>query len=111
MGHVSALALPEPSQSGFVPLPRLIIPTVLGQSLRPLRSSGSGQEMGDRLETIGRSRPEVVRLRALAEQTAFPVVPPTALGLPIFFIPQTGRLAEELKRAIRASALLGSIVE
>jgi hypothetical protein len=62
--------------------------------------------MGDGIETIGRSRPEVVRLRPLSEQTGFPSVPPTALGLPVFFIPEAGRLADELNRAIRAVALL-----
>jgi hypothetical protein len=111
-GHVSALALPEPNQSGFVPLPRISAPD------RPwtipaahFAAVGLGQEMGDHLDTIGRSRPEVVRLRALSEQTAFPSVPPTALGLPVFFIPPTGRLADELARASRGAALLGPLQE
>jgi hypothetical protein len=107
-GHVSALALPEPEQSGFVPLTRVTSPD-RSWAIPPANfvAVGFGQEMGDHLDTIGASRPEVVRLRPLSEQTGLPVVPPTALGLPVFFIPPTGRLADELQRVSRAAAVLG----
>lgn len=109
-GHVSALSLPQPASDSFVPLPRLAAPArpwvVPGAHFAAV---GQGQAMGETIETIGRSRPEIVRLRPLAEQTALPVVPPTALVLPVFFIPPGGQLARELQRASRAAALLGEV--
>lgn len=109
-GHVSALSLPEPDVAGFIPLTRLEAPsrpwTVPGAHFAAV---GQGQAMGETIRSIGRSRPEIVRLRPLSEQTGFPVVPPTALALPIFSIPPDGRLAAELQRASRAAALLGGV--
>lgn len=110
-GHVSALALPEPGPAGFVDLPRLAAPdrpwTIPDAHFAVV---GLGQEMGQSIETIGRSRPEVARLRPLSEQTAFPCPPPTALGLPVFLVPQAGRLREELDRAMRGAAMLGTVI-
>ena len=110
-GHVCGLALPENDADGFVPLPRL------RPADRPwavedasFAAVGIGQAVGDMLETIGRSRPQVCRLRPLSEQTAFAAPPPTAVGLPLFRVPASGRLRDEYERALRGAALVGTVV-